>query len=151
MTAKRGGVKFNDRPPRISVEQNERARLDEQGRWCITWRIHNLEKEAVALRAAHLPHGKFRSEQRIFEKDVIARAAAGVAITLPVTCQEAPDSVVDNAFLILHVEWLQSAWRIFVRLQVMVNEASEPHTRTELITAHKVGFSGQTPPEDCDG
>ncbi len=105
----------------------------------------------MALRAAHLPHGKFRSEPWIFEEDVIAREAEDVEVTFRVVCHEAPGSVVENAFLIFRVNWRECAWRIFVRFQVTVNEASEPQARTELITAHKVGFSAHTPPEEQDG
>ena len=151
MTVKRATVAMNERSPRISVEQSECARLDERGRWHMTWQIHNLEKEAMTLRAAQMPHGKFKSEQRIFEKGIVVRAAGNAAIEFPVICQEAPGSVVDNAFLILQVEWLQSAWRIFVRFQVAFDEAAEPRTRTEMISAHRIGFSAQSPRARYDG
>ena len=67
----------------------------------MTWQIHNVEKEAITLRTARLPHGKFKSKERIFEKGVVVGEAANVAIAFPVICQEAPGSVVENAFLIL--------------------------------------------------
>jgi len=127
--------------PRIRVEQSGRARPDEEGKWRFTWRIHNLEKEAIILRAALLPHGKFRSEPRTFEKGLVAGEGASISLEFSVLCQETPGSVVENAFLILQVDWRQSAWRIFTRFRVFFDKAAKPRTKTELITTQKVGSS----------
>ena len=120
------------------------------GRWRITWRIHNLEKEALTLRGAQVPHEKFRSEQRTFDKAVDVPGDASASLEFPVICREAPGTVVDNAFLILHVDWRQNAWRIFVRFQVSVGEDSLPHARTESITTQKAGFSADRAPGSGD-
>lgn len=110
----------------------------------MSWRIHNLGIEAIKLRAAQLPHGKFRSEQRTFEKGILLGGDSNTTLEFPVICQEAPGSVVNNAFLILQVDRGQSAWRIFVRFQVLFDEIAEPRTKTELITSQKVGFSTES-------
>jgi hypothetical protein len=54
---------------------------------------------------------------------------------------ELPGSIVENAFLILRVQWRNSQWRIFVRFLVTADSDGRPETRTELITTQPVGFS----------
>ena len=142
---------MEETPPRISVEQSGRALLDEQGLWPITWRIHNLEKEPMTIRAAQLPHGQFKGEQRTFEKGLTVGARDSTFLKCSVICQGASGSVVDNVFLILHVDWRQSAWRIFVRLQVVFDKKAEPRTKIELITTQRAGFSRDQAPASCDG
>jgi hypothetical protein len=137
--------------PRITVEQSGLARLDEPGRWHITWQIHNLEREGITLRAARLPHGKFKSEERIFEKGLAVPGGANATVEFSVNCQGAPGDVVDNAFLLIEIDWLQDAWRVFVRFQVVFDEAAEPVTQTELITAQRVGFSAWAPRVKSEG
>ena len=63
-------------------------------------------------------------------------------LEVAVTCEEPPDTIIENAFLILLVDWQESQWRFFVRLRIRVNEQGEPETKTESITAQRVGFSG---------
>lgn len=58
-----------------------------------------------------------------------------------VRCDEPPGLVTENAFVIFTVDWLATAWRIFVRIRVVVNPEGAPETTTELITTQKVGFS----------
>ena len=59
-----------------------------------------------------------------------------------VRCDEPPGLVTENAFVIFTVDRLAVAWRIFVRIRVVVSLEGVPETTTELITTQKVGFSG---------
>jgi hypothetical protein len=61
---------------------------------------------------------------------------------MSVLCDEPAGSIVENAFLILLVEWLEASWRLFVRFRVTIGQQGEPETATELITTQRVGFSG---------
>src|SRR5215470_6320274 len=47
-------------------------------------------------------------------------------LELPVACNELPGSVVENAFVILRLLWLEQPWRAFVRLRVTVDNARTP-------------------------
>lgn len=144
--SKRASLAVDNRAPRIRVEQREGVTLDEQGRWRIAWRIHNLGREGITLRGARLPHSKFKSEARVFENGLAVPGGANATVEFAVNCQGPPGGVVDNAFLILAVDWLERAWRIFVRFQVRFDEVEKPGTKTELTTAHRIGFSAPLSP-----
>ena len=58
-----------------------------------------------------------------------------------VACSELPGTVVENAFLILRVLWLEEPWRVFARLRVVFDEQGGPQTTTEVVTVQRVGFS----------
>ena len=148
MAAKDGTVAADERGPRISVEQNGRARPGKEGGWHIAWRIRNLEKDAITVQAARLPHGRFKSEERRFANGLAIPRDMSVTLDFAVDCRESPGSVVDNAFLILEVNRLQVSWRIFVRFKVAFNEAGEPETKTELTTVQRVGFSASSKTKD---
>jgi hypothetical protein len=105
------------------------------------WRIQNLTQQPIKFLAARCPHGKFRSGERIFDPPLCAAGAKTATIEMSVFCNEPAGTVVENAFLILLVEWLEASWRLFVRFRVTINEKGEPETATELITTQRVGFS----------
>jgi hypothetical protein len=65
-----------------------------------------------------------------------------VILELAVACQEPPNTIVENAFVILLVNWLGNGWRFFVRLLITVDQQGRPQTTTESITVQQVGFSG---------
>ena len=97
---------------------------------------------AVELFTARVPHGKFRSEERNFEPPLKILGGESGRVQMLVRCDELAGTVVENAFLILGIEWLDAQWRTFVRFLVSVDSDGRPKTRTELITTQRVGFSG---------
>ena len=128
--------------PKIAVEELRRTRDAGSDRWLFGWRIQNLTQQPTRFLAARCPHGKFRSGERIFDPPLYAAGGKNATIEMPVLCNEPAGTIVENAFLILLVEWLETSWRLFVRLRVTINEKGEPETVTELITTQQVGFSG---------
>lgn len=65
-----------------------------------------------------------------------------VQLEFSVACGEPPGTVIENAFLILRVLWLEEAWWVFARLRVVIDSEGGPRAETETVTSHPVGFSG---------
>ena len=128
--------------PKIEVEQIERRTSEKLGRWLFKWRVRNLTEVPMNLLSVRLPHGKFKAEERKFGPALKVAAQDHFILDLAVACEEPPNTIVDNAFLILLVSWQENLWRFFVRLRIMVNEQGQPQTTTESITVQQVGFSG---------
>jgi hypothetical protein len=128
--------------PGIAVEELRRNREIGSDRWLFGWRIQNLTQQPIKFLAARCPHGKFRSGERIFEPPLSVAGGENATIEMPVLCNEPAGTIVENAFLILLVQWLETRWRLFVRLRVTINGKGEPETATELITTQRAGFFG---------
>jgi hypothetical protein len=128
--------------PKIEVEQVERSTSRDPGRWLFKWRVRNVTETPMSLLSVRLPHGKFKTEERRFGPGLKVAAQDHFILDLAVACEEPPNTIVDNAFLILLVSWQENQWRFFVRLRIMVNEQRQPQTITESITVQQVGFSG---------
>ena len=136
---------FNDvktENPSIAVEQVEPSRSENSGRWLFKWRVRNATETPMNLLSLRLPHGKFKAEEHKFGPALKVAAQDHFILDLAVACEEPPNTIVDNAFLILLVSWQENQWRFFVRLRIMVNEQGQPQTTTESITVQQVGFSG---------
>lgn len=127
--------------PKIEVEQFEPSRSENSGRWLFKWRVRNVTETPMSLLSVRVPHGKFKAEERKFVPSAKIAAQDHFIIDLAVACEEAPNTIVDNAFLILLVNWQENLSRFFVRLRIMVNEQGQPQTKTESITVQQVGFS----------
>jgi hypothetical protein len=127
--------------PKVAVGELRRNREVESDRWLFAWRIQNLTQQPIKFLAARCPHGKFRSDERTFDPPLHAAVGNNTTIEMSVLCDEPAGTIVENAFLILLVEWLEASWRLFVRFRVTINEKGEPETATELITTQRVGFS----------
>jgi len=128
--------------PSIAVDQVEPSRSENSGRWLLKWRVRNVTETPMSLLSVRLPHGKFKAEERKFGTALKVAAQDHFIVDLAVACEEPPNTIVDNAFLILLVSWQENQWRFFVRLRIMVNEQGQPQTTTESITVQQVGFSG---------
>ena len=48
----------------------------------------------------------------------------------------------ENCFVILRALWRDEAWRVMARLTVTTGDDDAPRAATQLVTAHRVGFSG---------
>jgi hypothetical protein len=132
----------SDDEPKVAVDELRRNREVGSDRWLFGWRIQNLTEQPIKFLAARCPHGKFKSDERFFDPPLRVVAGKNATIEMSVLCDEPPGTIVENAFLILSVEWLHSKWRLFVRFRVTINQQGEPETATELITTQRVGFSG---------
>lgn len=129
--------------PQVLVEQVSRSSGSTQDRWVVAWRIQNLGQEPLQILAARLPHSKFRSDERELSSIPKLLPDESAQLEIAVTCNEQPGTVVENAFLILRVLWLDQPWRILARLRVTFDQEGGPETVTERVTAQRVGFSAQ--------
>jgi hypothetical protein len=128
--------------PQIEVEQVECGRSKNPGRWLFQWRVRNVTEIPMSLLSVRVPHGKFRAEERNFGPPVKISAQSHLILELAIACQEPPNTIVENAFLIPLVNWQGNDWRFFVRLRITVDQQGHPQTTTESITVQQVGFSG---------
>jgi hypothetical protein len=127
--------------PHIEVEQVSHRHGVRAGAWLLQWKIKNLGQRPLAILAVRLPHGQFRSPEQEFDFPYALSPHETAFLDIEVACGEAHGTVVENAFLILRVQWLDSPWRIFARLRVTFASDGAPHAATELVTTQQTGFS----------
>ena len=127
--------------PVIAIEQSSTTWRSGMQRWKIGWRIANKGAETLQLLSVRLPHGQFKSEEQRFEPALVLNAGAEIEFHTVVRCHEPAGLVTENAFVIFDAISSEEAWRIFVRLRVVIDAVGEPRTAVELITTQKVGFS----------
>lgn len=125
------------------VKQVARRRGPEPDRWIVAWRVQNLGQQPLQILAARLPHSRFQGEEQELSPILEILPNESGRLELAVTCSESPGTIVENAFLILRVHWLDQLWRILARLRVVFNEQVAPETIAELVTTQKVGFSAR--------
>lgn len=124
--------------PQVLVAQAACARHDE--RWRVGWRITNATSFEMRLLDARIPHGRFLGEPVQLHR--VLPPSDGTDLDAVVACNGAQGDVVENAFLIVTVEWRQARWRILVRMTVRFGPDGAPWTATERVTVQQVGFSG---------
>jgi hypothetical protein len=131
----------NVESPQLTLEEMDRTRCAGKDRWRFGWRLRNLTGEAMGVLSARLPHGKFRSEEQEFDPPLEVPPGGFALLELAALCDGSPGTIIENAFVVLLVEWRGGRWRIFARLRVAIDQRAEPHTVTERITTQRVGFS----------
>ncbi|MPZ15951.1 MAG: hypothetical protein GEU73_16275 [Chloroflexi bacterium] len=132
---------ITDRQPDLSVEPAGCSPGIAADQWSVAWTVSNASDDELAITGAWLPHGQFRSPRRDFTPPLTIAVNERVRVEFLVRCREAPGTVVENAFVILTVEWQSQAWRIFARSRVRFDDSGAPQPATELITVQRVGFS----------
>ena len=130
----------HDMPPTLDVAQAGAA-SGGPGRWRVAFDVANRGGGPVALLAAWLPHGRFRcAEQRL--DDLVLPPDGTTQLAFEVAFDERPGTAVENCFVILRVRWRSGAWRVMARLTVTAGDDGAPLAAAQLVTAHRVGFSG---------
>ena len=127
--------------PQVLVKQASQRAGPASDRWLVAWHIQNLGQQPLQLLAARLPHSRFRSKERELDPRPKLLPGENTRLEFLVACSEPPGTVVENAFLILRVLWLEEPWRVFARLRVVFDGQGEPQTTTEMVTLQPVGFS----------
>ncbi len=125
--------------PRLTIAPMGAAKRDGDG-WRTTWRISNMEPDAVRVVAAIAPHAQFRGEA------ALDREIAGpgeTQLSLVVRTVGAPGSEIENAFVIVQVQRGDERWRLLARLRVPLGDDGKPQPRIETVTCQRVGFSGE--------
>ncbi len=129
--------------PKISLSQVSVHPGRVKGSWSIVWRVENLNQDSLRLNAAQFPHGQFKAAEQRFQPPIVLEPGATGQFEAMVLCPESPETVVENAFVIFSAVWLESPWRIFARLRVVVDAEGKPTTLTESITTQQVGFAAE--------
>ena len=109
--------------------------------WNIAWFVENDSADPLEILAVHLPHGQFKAEERRFTPPLKVGPGQSREFQTLVHCDEPTGLVTENGFVIFSVIWRRQAWRIFVRVRVVMIPEGKPETAIELITTQKVGFS----------
>jgi hypothetical protein len=119
--------------PRLDIEVADCRRGPWPGSWDVSWQITNRSGQPLRLESAWVPHARFRGEGRL---NLARPLAPGdhLDLELPVHAQEAPGTVVENAFLILRLSVAGVPWRVFVRMRVEFDAEATPHPIPELVT-----------------
>lgn len=132
-------------PPEVEVDFAGRGDRQADGRWPVDWRIRNRGIDPMHIEGTWLPHGRFRCGRQQLPTPLVVSPGQSARLRLLVQCNEEPGTAVENAFVILRVEWQGVAWGIFVRMRVEIDDQRAPTTVTEVITAQPVGFAEQAP------
>ena len=125
--------------PTLEVAQASPA-AGAPGRWLVAFDVANRGGEPVALLQAWLPHGRFRCAEQPLA-DVLAPDGR-TTLSFEVAFDEEPGTEVENAFVILQVRWGDGVWRVMTRLTVTARADGAPEAAAQLLTTHRVGFSG---------
>ena len=129
-------------PPEIALRQVSVDRHGVMEYWSIGWTITNKGAGPLNVVAVRLPHGQFKTDGQRFDSPLSLAPGESHQFQLAVRCEEPSGLVTENAFVIFSVIWFGEAWRIFVRIRVLIKGQGKPETATELNTTQKVGFSG---------
>ena len=127
--------------PEVKVEQGTLVAGSSAHLWVVGWNIHNLGDQPLQILTAQCPHGRFRGDKIELADFPELMPGKTAHLELPVTCNEPPGIVVENAFLLLQAKWRNQLWRILIRLTVTFDEQGAPKGKTEVITTQPVGFS----------
>ena len=128
--------------PQVRVEATDATPTPAEGGWQFAWRVTNTGEDDVSLESVWFPHGKFRGAERPLEPSRTLPPGSATTLERVVACAGEPGDEVENAFLIMHLNWTGHPWRIFARLRIIFDDQSRPRSVTELITTQPVGFTG---------
>lgn len=129
-------------PPALRAEPGPCLPGPKPGAWLAAWRIHNDGPGPIAITEAWLPHDGFFAPRYCPDPPLTIPPGASIALERPITCPSPPNTEVPNAFLILRVtDEDATAWRVFFRLLINVDEAGTPHQQVEAVTAQQVAVS----------
>ena len=128
--------------PNLNIDSIGCQPTDQPGRWASAWRIKNLGDARAKIRAAWLPHDQFFSENRDYRPPLVVDSLGSIKLEIPVDCQETPGAKIENAFVILRLEYHQQEWRVFARQEVCVDEKGVPHPTCRSVTCQPVVDSG---------
>ena len=130
----------HDIPPTLDVAQAGPASGGPR-RWRVAFDVANRGAGPVVLAGAWLPHGRFRCPEQPLADLALAPGGA-TQLAFEVAFDEGRGTEVENCFVILHALWRDEAWRVMARLTVTAGDDGAPRAATQLVTAHRVGFSG---------
>ncbi len=107
--------------------------------FAVSWRITNKSGADVLVVETWLPHNGFYADKESLSPELRVEPAGSVEVSRRVRCRATAEADVENAFLILQVDFVGAVWRIFVRMRVKA-EASSMRPIIEAVTAQTVGL-----------
>jgi len=119
--------------PRVAIDIVDVVRAGD--RWRMSWRI--TSDVPLRLISAAAPHG------RLHAADVQVDLGTPADLALDVRCDDAPDTDIENTFLILIAAADPRPWRILARMRVHIGGDGVPRPMVERVDVQEVGFSGQ--------
>ena len=125
--------------PNLAVESLSCRPSAQPGSWVCGWRVTNLGETGAEIRAVWLPHDQFLSENREYQPPLLVESQGSVDLEIPVDCREPAGSTIDNAFVILRLEYYQRDWRIFARQEVKLDEKGVPQAMCRSVTWQPAG------------
>jgi hypothetical protein len=119
--------------PDVQIEVETRRPDAQPGRWRVVWRVANAGSEPLRLEDAWIPHGRFRGDGHVPISAVIDPGASA-PLEFVVSANEAPLTVVENAFLILRA----GRWRLFARMRIEFDAHGVPRPIVETVTVQSL-------------
>ena len=106
-------------------------------RWAVTWALCNSGPASLELTDAWIPHSRFRGDGR---RSLAVEIAPGATHSQQffVSADEAPGTIVENAFLILRVRVQDATWRVFIRMRIEFDSSAVPVPVVEAITTQSL-------------
>ena len=125
--------------PRLRIEPLGAAKRDGTG-WRTTWRVTNLDSDAIRVLGAIAPHAQFRGETSL-DRGVRSRVSTQISLTVETVGPAGAE--IENAYVILLVQQGDERWRVLTRLRVPLDAEGRPRPHVEAVTVQRVGFSGE--------
>ncbi|MBI3740773.1 MAG: hypothetical protein HY257_03315 [Chloroflexi bacterium] len=122
--------------PSVAIAQIfSSARVDAK-HWQVAWKIENRGDAPLTIHSAWLPHSQFRAPEKQFGNlEIAPRARTQIGFVVEFAAPRATE--IENAFLIMRVNYRGAAWKIFARVRVHIEQNRAPRATTELITVQK--------------
>ena len=127
--------------PNLNFETSGCRPTDRSSRWTTAWRVANLGHYTALILAAWLPHDQFMGENQEFQPPLEVPLLGCIDLEVTVECAEAPDTIIENAFVILRLAYCGREWRVYARQQVCLDSRGVPHANCQSVTCNPVGGS----------
>jgi len=121
----------------VAVLDAEKASAGSQ--WRVRWQIANRTLRPVQVSEMWLPHSLFHGDKQVLRPTLVLASGESRVITLPVRCSPRSGETIENAFLILRVNYGEEC-RVFVQVRVECESHDSIKPVVEKVTMHPVGF-----------
>ena len=113
----------------LKLSRSSEARVRIRGGGCSNGGCEIMTETPMSLLSVRVPHGKFKAEERKFGPPLKIAAQDQFHSRSRRRLRGAAETIVENAFLILLVNWQENQWRFFVRLRITVNQQGDSRRR----------------------
>ena len=92
--------------PVLLIESASSCGADKLCRWLMSWRVQSVGREPIEVLSIWLPHDKFARDHQFFDSPIRLTPNESRLLEVRVAFNGAPGRVVDNAFFILRLLWM---------------------------------------------